>query len=563
MKLRRLRPEDETSFRHAIAAFRAEVPPFEFAFGFDETLPFPEYIKKLERGWLGRGLPGDCVPNTYRVGEYLSIGVGVIFGNHRVRHVSASVDPSCGENLVGRRRRMINRYRITIVMLLMIAASLDAADFYVDPQGGASTNDGSASRPWKRLQQVLADGFVESRGWDALPYTDSRTLVPKNPGAPVKAGDTIWLLSGKYGDLTIRDMYNTKAITIAALDGHVPQFRSIHLQSAAQWAFKGLHVSAEYGAGDPPQTLLAIQSHGFRGPVHDVRVENCVLSSAADTSSWSAPDWNQRACNGIRADGTRITLRGNHLKNVNFGVSVAASHSLIESNTVENFSGDGLRGLGDHCVFQYNVVKNCYDVNDNHDDGFQSWSRGPNGESGGGEVVGMVLRGNTIINYTDPNQPHRGPLQGIGCFDGLFVDWVIENNVIIVDHWHGITLLGARHSRIVNNTVLDCNHVRPGPPWVQIGNHKNGTASSDCIVRNNLTTAVKFVEGITVDHNLLIEDAASIFNHMHGHDLSLRKGSPAVNVGTPDMAPHRDIMGTLRPQGDAFDVGAYEFEENR
>ena len=61
-------------------------------------------------------------------------------------------------------------------------------------------------------------------------------------------------------------------------------------------------------------------------------------------------------------------------------------------------AGNGLRGLGNHCTFQYNTVKNCYDVNRNHDDGFQSWSVGPNG-IGTGEVVRMVLRGNTIINY--------------------------------------------------------------------------------------------------------------------------------------------------------------------
>ena len=72
------------------------------------------------------------------------------------------------------RKRMTTRCVITIVMLLMIAVPLDAADFYVDPQEGVSTNDGSASRPWKSLQQVLNDGLVESREWDALPYTDSR-----------------------------------------------------------------------------------------------------------------------------------------------------------------------------------------------------------------------------------------------------------------------------------------------------------------------------------------------------------------------------------------------------
>ena len=158
-----------------------------------------------------------------------------------------------------------------------------------------------------------------------------------------------------------------------------------------------------------------------------------------------------------------MTIRDNRLLNVNFGISVGASDSLITGNLVENFAGDGLRGLGNHCTFEYNTVKNCYKVNANHDDGFQSWSTGPGGV-GTGEVVGVVLRGNTIINYDDPNQPYRGTLQGIGCFDGTFVDWVIENNVIITDHWHGITLLGARNCRVINNTVMDQNNTRPARP---------------------------------------------------------------------------------------------------
>jgi hypothetical protein len=119
-----------------------------------------------------------------------------------------------------------------------------------------------------------------------------------------------------------------------------------------------------------------------------------------------------------------------------------------------------MRGFGDHTTFQYNTIKNSYAVNGNHDDGFQSWSSGAGGV-GTGEVVGIVLRGNTFINYEDPNQPHRGAMQGIGCFDGMYVDWVIENNVIIVDHWHGISFNGVRNTRIVNNTVLDPNGKSP------------------------------------------------------------------------------------------------------
>jgi parallel beta-helix repeat protein len=447
-------------------------------------------------------------------------------------------------------------------ILLVIVASVSAADFYVDAEHGDAANDGSRQRPWRSLQDVFRRGRVESQAWDSLPFTNSRRLVPKNPGAPVKAGDTIWLHGGNYGDLLIQGYYNKEFITIAAVEGHKPRFRSIRVRSGGHWALKGLHVSPEFGSGKKPRTLIDLESHGWQGPVHDLLVQECVLRSAEDTSAWSAEQWNTLAANGIEADGTRITVRHNHLKNVDFGISINASESLIEHNVVENFAGDGLRGLGDHCVFQYNVVKNCYDVNANHDDGFQSWSRGPQGV-GSGEVVGIVLRSNTIINYEDPNQPHRGALQGVGCFDGMFVDWTIENNIIVVDHYHGITLGGARGCRIMNNTVIDPNTVRPGPAAVRVGNHKNGTPSAACTVRNNLTSALHIASGrnMTADHNLIVDDPSAVFVDADRHEFHLRPGSPAIDAGSEDLAPKTDITGTRRPQGRAVDVGALEFPQ--
>jgi parallel beta-helix repeat protein len=256
-----------------------------------------------------------------------------------------------------------------------------------------------------------------------------------------------------------------------------------------------------------------------------------------------------------------MTIRDNRLLNVNFGISVEASDSLISGNLVENFAGDGLRGLGNHCTFQYNTVKNCYKVNANHDDGFQSWSTGPNGV-GSGEVVGVVLRGNTIINYDDPNQPYRGTLQGIGCFDGTFVDWVIENNVIITDHWHGITLGGARNCLVINNTVLDQNKTSPGPPWICIDKHKNGTASVNCVVRNNLATNFKNAAGVLQENNLRIQDPASLFVDPARFDLHLLPGAAAIDAGSSLDAPKLDRDRIGRPQGGGIDIGAYEWHAN-
>jgi hypothetical protein len=256
-----------------------------------------------------------------------------------------------------------------------------------------------------------------------------------------------------------------------------------------------------------------------------------------------------------------MICRNNHLKNIDFGVVVSGDFCRIEKNVVENFAGDGIRGLGDYGVFQYNTVKNCYDVNANHDDGFQSWSRGDDGQVGTGTVRGIILRGNTIINYEDSSQPFRGTLQGIGCFDGMFEDWVIENNVVYVDHWHGITLSGAVNCRIVNNTVVDINTDRPGPSWIRISDHKNGSPSSGCLIRNNITTSISHDTGVMVDHNLIIgwAEYPNIFRDFVDMDFHLKSGSEAIDIGSTDLCPGVDKDGITRPKGCCCDVGAYEF----
>ena len=159
----------------------------------------------------------------------------------------------------------------------------------------------------------------------------------------------------------------------------------------------------------------------------------------------------------------------------------------------------------------------------------------------------------------DPNQPHRGALQGIGCFDGTFVDWVVENNVIVTDHWHGITLLGARNCLVINNTVLDLNDTRPGPPWICVSNHKKGMAPVDCVVRNNLATAFTNAGDVREENNLTIQYPADLFVDAESFDLHLLPDAPAIDAGSSLNAPKLDRDRIARPQGDSVDIGAYEW----
>ncbi len=451
--------------------------------------------------------------------------------------------------------------RLLLCGVVLSSTAAWAADFYVDPVNGSPDGDGSATNPWRTLREVLNDGLVESRSWEWLPYEEGRPLVPRNPGAPVKAGDTLWLRDGYHGEVEVTSYYNTGFITVAAAPGHQPRLGRLLVRSSSHWVFRGLHISTEFLPVYDKWTLVDIDWHSYRGPVHDITLEGNVIQAVSDVSGFTEEDWKTKVGHGIVGDGWNLVIRGNHLKNVDYGIQLGAPDSVVECNTVENFAGDGLRGLGDNSVFQYNTVKNCYEVYPDHRDGFQSWTVGPGGV-GRGELRNVVLRGNYILNFEDPAQPFRCALQGIGNFDGTFVDWVVENNVIVTDHYHGITFMGARNVRVTNNTLLEPNGAvgQPGPPWIRVAEHKNGTPPEACVVRNNLAPAYASSDvGVTEDHNLQVTDPAAFYVNPATYDLRLKPGSPAIDVGSAGLTPLIDTVGTARPQGSGVDLGAYEW----
>jgi predicted acetyltransferase len=105
LELRPLRAEDEVSFKNAIAASTDEIPSFEFAFDFDESIPFTEYIAKLE-GWpLGKRLPETFVPNTFLVGVVDGQIVGRLSIRHRLNDFLERIGGHIGYGIIRRYRR--------------------------------------------------------------------------------------------------------------------------------------------------------------------------------------------------------------------------------------------------------------------------------------------------------------------------------------------------------------------------------------------------------------------------------------------------------------------------
>lgn len=376
-----------------------------------------------------------------------------------------------------------------------------------------------------------------------VPDTETNIVVVRSNAelgqALVKSedGTVIKIMNGQYDQITIstesirvgdvaygKSPPGDEQIHITAEDPESrPEIGSIEIKGGACWTFSDLIVRPRAG-----QVGITI--------AHDnVEIRNCVIDNG-DSSRWSIEDWIRNAGDGIAVrSGERVQLVNNRLNSVADGINVfpPAKHVTVRGNTVENFCMDGIRALADHGLYEKNLVKNAHVIDDNHADMLQSWSTGKGGKPGKGVIRDVVIRGNTFIAHSDPKQPFlrrgRSGVQGIGMFNGVFKDFVIENNIVVCDHFHGITVYGADNVRIENNTVVDFDSQFPGPPWISVKG-----AISDCSIRGNIRMKVGASdERVKQQGNIEIRhsDYSMWFRNAKAGDFRLVDAPPRAAVG--------------------------------
>lgn len=163
-------------------------------------------------------------------------------------------------------------------------------------------------------------------------------------------------------------------------------------------------------------------------------------------------------------------------------------------------------------------------------------------------------------------------------------DVVIDNNVIVdtgstgVIVWresspskYGVATVDG--VRIQNNTIVGSALSRTWGGGISVQEAVTGTIIRNDLVSGNRTWQIRDLSGVsTIDHNLIdgfrgytgevrgsayIEGDPRFVNPSAG-DFHLGGYSPAVDKGNALLAPATDLDGTLRPQGAAVDIGAYE-----
>jgi len=167
LKLRPLIVADELSFRRAVDEFKAKEPDWLFAFHFDDSVAFVDYVRRLD-GWSrGQELPGNFVPNTFLVGVVGRTIVGRVSIRHELNAYLSKYGGHVGYGVVPSRR---NRgYASQMLRLtLPIAARLGIARVLV-----TCDEDNSASRRviekaggvFENVMQAPGTGVLTRRYW--------------------------------------------------------------------------------------------------------------------------------------------------------------------------------------------------------------------------------------------------------------------------------------------------------------------------------------------------------------------------------------------------------------
>lgn len=390
---------------------------------------------------------------------------------------------------------------ITFLLLLCVQVTAAAKTFYLSPNGSIN-GDGSIENPYPGFKETLSAGLIE---WQkaTLPFNFSgpNNYTTINAGAPIKGGDTLKLLDGYYGDISYRNVSFDEPLIIQSDSVHGSVFGTVHLMGGANWTFDGIKVDYSQSSEPSPSggAIVHVETHSWQGLAHNIVIKNSLITNTNDISGFDADDWNELII-GVKTSAENIELNNNEIVNVSFGISASGNHTVATENTIHNFTGDGIRGLGNDSEYAHNVIYNGIDVSDNHDDCFQSWA------TGGQPVHNVVVANNICLaDYNHPAPTFLSKFQGIGLFDGPYENITITDNYVSTSTWEGITIMGVSNSVVIGNVVIDSDTDDSLYPWIRITASKSGSSGDGNEIKLNVGEVITGASGVVYSKNYEVE----------------------------------------------------------
>lgn len=414
------------------------------------------------------------------------------------------------------------RLTVTAVLLVLLAAvQARAATYYVSTSGSDARSCATAQTigtPRRSITQGIA---CLSGGGDTLlvragTYDESiRNGIASGTSWANKVriaaypSETVWMTPSSAG----------YALELSATMSYI-EWDGININGAA--SSYGAVTIQGYGTGPS----------GVGGAVaadpHHIRLQNFEL--IGDTTSINVGIYK----NGILATASTSGLTGAHeFLNLTihattaYGIYLSAANSLVQGcniydtnyggihvSNATGYSGDDNRILGNRV---HDIV---------HSDAFNRYFGIINGS---GNNQRTLIANNLVWNIGQGQNAGNFGNGGILVYTGTDVQ-VINNTV-----WHnGIvglgTYVGSTRSVFRNNVSYQ-------------NDSSNYYAESGAV-------------SPTQDHNVIAADP--LFMSTGSSDFRLSVGSPGIDAGVTVAAVTTDIVGVTRPQGSAYDIGAYE-----
>jgi parallel beta-helix repeat protein len=353
--------------------------------------------------------------------------------------------------------------------------------------------------------------YVAPGGIDYGPGTESQPLRNIAKGVSMlRAGDTLLIKQGTYAESInsnllpiMRGSSWSSPVIIAAYPGHTVVLRPGSTGEVINLA----HPTIQYLIID--HLVIDATNANFGVSINRARyikIQNSEVKNARMSGILLADGANYNQLINLK-------VHGNGTNRYDHGIYIATSHNLVERCEIYNNSAYGIHvynsAPGERAetnLVQRSIIRN----------------NGVRDESAAGIVLSSG-EGNGAYNNIIQNNSHGISINHRGLNSRVY------NNVIFGNRHNGIQVGNGSAAALIKNNIL----------------YKNGAtiynAGSGTVLANNLTRDPKFVDPVA-------------------GNFALQPTSPAIDAGTTLIEIRDDFNGVPRPQGAAYDIGAYEYK---
>ena len=447
-------------------------------------------------------------------------------------------------------------FRTIILVVVMIVpmgllAPHEAAgtDYYVSPTGD-DANPGTFDQPWRTIQHAVEN---------------------------VEPGDTIWVRGGTYNEGVDIETSGLPGLPItligypgevAILNGNGLERRDgIVMGQADWWTFQNLvirdyiqegergfgFVSWCYGEGIILRNLeffLVGTPIKFQLGGEAVLIEG-VYGHDYDYGGFDCgPDG---PCQGFTLRRTIMTGPGVGVDATGDGFAVEEGFAiLVEDCIAEGHAGDGFDLKADRTTLRRVISRN------NAGNNIKLWGRRSsliNSLSYDSEMANLVLAEDgiyTIVNNTIANRTSDGYLATLGGYETSTPTSIsLYNNIFYNDNPD----MGGALIYCPEGAILTADHNLYYNPYGE-----DDVICADfldrCFSGDDINDGTWYAASGSGEHSLY---ADPLFVNAANRDYHLTAYSPAIDAGISEGAPAVDRDGISRPQGEGYDIGAYEY----